>query len=278
MGEPAIRAKGILAMKTTTVILILCSMALCMTSSTFARSSDAEAIVVKGDVVATPPQKANAQQVQNGSTVEVGSTIKTGTSSDVLLSAFPGSAIRVLERNEVILKESDLEQRGETILGRKAVLDLRRGSVQVALEKRDGGPVEFTVTTPQCVAAARGTVFETSTEGGATKTVVLDGTVVLPTGNANAASDGKQVADGKEVVLAVGPGQKGIIRKTPEGVVQEGPYPATEAELKSLKEFVELAAAEGLILPPVGELMPPNNFNVLPPVFPPVVTDTPLSN
>ena len=272
--------------KLIAIATAVCIFGLGSASQAFARSTAAEAIIVKGDVLAKLPEESNAQPLQKGSTVEVGSTITTGDSSGLLMSAFPGSAIRVLESNEIILKEADLEKRGETVLGRKAVLDLRRGAVQVALEKREDGPVDFTVTTPQCVAAARGTVFETSSDGDATTTIVLEGSVALPSRWKGEVSDGKEILDGKEMldgkelVFAVGPGQKGIVRFTPSGPEWEGPFAATAGELARLREFVEIAAAEGLIVPPVGEKLPPiGSLNLVPQVLPPIITqDEPLSN
>ena len=182
------------------------------------------------------------------------------------MSAFPGSAVRVMEDNEVILKEADLRKRGQTIIGRKVVLNLRKGTVMVAIDKPENGKIDFSINTPQCVAAARGTVFSTSTVNDATKTVVLFGLVAC-TG---------EVIDGKQEVL-VSSGMKVIIGSGKDGILPGEPVPATEEELKELMEFLEEAAAEGLVaLDPVGS-GPPGVFPLLPPQnlnLPPILTET----
>ncbi len=228
-----------------------------------AAPTEAEAIVVKGNVTALAEGAVEPQLVQRGSTVGVGSLVRTAKRSDVLMSAFPGSAVRIMEDNEVILKEADLRKRGETIIGRKVVLNLRRGTVMVAIDKPEKGKIDFSINTPQCVAAARGTVFSTSTVNGVTKTVVLYGLVVCA---------GKGI-DERQIV-SVPPGLKVNIGSDKDGMLPGEPVPATEEELKALMEFLEEAASKGLVtLAPVGsgppELLPLQDLNL-----PPVLTET----
>ncbi len=228
-----------------------------------AAPTKAEAIVVKGDVTALAVGAVQPQLVQQGSSVGVGSMIRTAKRSDVLMSAFPGSAVRVMEDNEVILKEADLRKRGETIIGRKVVLNLRKGTVMVAIDKPENGKIDFSINTPQCVAAARGTVFSTSTENGITKTVVLFGLVVC-----------KGEGIGGRQIVSVPPGLKVNIGSDKDGMLPGEPVPATEEELKELMEFMEEAAAKGLVaLAPVGSapaaIMPLPDLNL-----PPILTET----
>jgi hypothetical protein len=237
-----------------------------------AAPTKAEAIVVKGDVTAMAVGAVEPQLVQRGSTVGAGSTIRTAIKSDVLMSAFPGSAVRVMEDNEVILKEADLRKRGETVIGRKVVLNLRRGKVMVAIDKPEKGNIDFTINTPQCVAAARGTVFSTSAEPGFTKTVVLDGVVDM-IGEGSGGKEAVPVPLGTKVTAEWGKGK--------DGVLLYGPVPATEEELKELMDFLKEAAEKGLVkMPAIGAPPAPlplqlQYFNAPPNI--PEVLDQPVS-
>jgi hypothetical protein len=109
---------------------------------------------VKGDVKSGPPAAPALPQVQQGSNIHVGHAIKTAVVSELLMSPFQGSAVRVLEQSSVILEQADLQKSGERVIGRKAVLELKKGPVQVIVDPRQKANVK--ITTPQCVAAARG--------------------------------------------------------------------------------------------------------------------------
>lgn len=54
----------------------------------------------------------------------------------------------------MILEQADLQKSGERVIGRKAVLELKKGPVQVIVDPRT--KADFKINTPQCVAAARG--------------------------------------------------------------------------------------------------------------------------
>ena len=207
--------------------------------------TEAEVIVVKGTVTTVAPSANQPISVARGQGISVGSRIDTGDKSDLLMSPFPSSAVRVLENNSVVLTETDLEKSGETILGRKAKLQLHKGTVQVALEKLPGSTVDFKVTTPQCVAAARGTVFSTTTFKDYTTTIVAEGIVGMPWVD----------KDGKIHDVEVKAGMKLTLQETPDGLVQIGPEKASDAEIKALIDFVKESMALGLLsLPPIGEL------------------------
>jgi len=205
------------------------------TPSAFATASQATVVAVRGSVTSAPSPSAAFAPVVKGNAITVGSAIKTADASELLMSPFQGSAIRVLEESSLVLSESDLQKSGETVLGRKAVLDLHRGSVQVALDKRPGGPVDLKVGTPQCVAAARGTVFQTSTSGHCeTQIIVLRGEVLVSWTDANQLKH-------EEVVK---PGMKRTIScKRVESIYET----ATAAELASLAAFENEAASAGLV-------------------------------
>ena len=111
-------------------------------------------MAVKGDVKSGPPADPELPRVQQGNNIHVGHAIKTAEVSELLMSPFQGSAVRVLEKSSVILQQLDLEKSGERVIGRKAVLELKKGPLQVVVDPRQKADVK--ITTPQCVAAARG--------------------------------------------------------------------------------------------------------------------------
>src|SRR5438067_12645176 len=147
-------------------------------SSANAATTEAKAVAVKGSVKSGPPAAPELPQVQQGSNIRVGHAIKTAEVSELLMSPFQGSAVRVLEKSSVILQEADLQKSGEKVIGRKAVLELKKGTGQVIVDPR-GPKDDFKISTPQCVAAARGTVYQTAVvDKETTVTVVLRGEVV----------------------------------------------------------------------------------------------------
>lgn len=214
-------------------MIMLCALS---APSAFATASQATVVAVRGSVTSAPSTNAGFAPVVKGNAITVGSAIKTAAASELLMSPFQGSAIRVLEESSLVLSESDLQKSGETVLGRKAVLDLHRGSAQVALDKGPGGPVDFKIGTPQCVAAARGTVFQTSASGHCeTQIIVLRGEVIVSWTDANRLKH-------EEVVK---PGMKRTIscKRDFESIYET----ATAAELASLTAFGNEAASAGLV-------------------------------
>ena len=205
-------------------------------SSCFAVVTEARVVVVNGTVSCKRSVTAEPEPVTKGKSVTVGSTIQTEVKSDLLMSPVPGSAVRILENNSVVLSEADLQKKGESIIGRKAKLQLNRGTVQVGLDKI-GQTTDFKITTPQCVAAARGTVFATTVVKGATTTVVREGVVVIPW------KDRK----GKAHTVNVTANMKLVIKEGANGLEQVGPVRATKAELSALDDFVFYSAGWRLL-------------------------------
>jgi hypothetical protein len=136
-------------------ILALCGVIVGFSlAQAFAAATDAKAMAVKGSVKSGPPAAPELPQVQQGNNIHVGHAIKTAEVSELLMSPFQGSAVRVLEKSSVILEQADLEKSGEKVIGRKAVLELKKGTGQVIVDPRQKADIK--ITTPQCVAAARG--------------------------------------------------------------------------------------------------------------------------
>jgi hypothetical protein len=217
-------------------------------SSTSATTTEAKAVAVKGSVKSGPPAAPELPKVQQGSNIHVGHAIKTAEVSELLMSPFQGSAVRVLEKSSVILEQADLQKSGEKVIGRKAVLELKKGPVQVIIDPK--AKADFKISTPQCVAAARGTVYQTSAvDKETTVTIVLRGEVVVTCEDSKGRHDTvvkagmklttrKRHAGGKEVLGPGGPGP-GDCESTLE--------PASKAELEGLAELEKEALERGLV-------------------------------
>jgi FecR protein len=217
-------------------------------SSASATTTEAKAVAVKGDVKSGPPAAPALPQVQQGSNIRVGHAIKTAEVSELLMSPFQGSAVRVLEKSSVILEQADLQKSGERVIGRKAVLELKKGPVQVIVDPKT--KADFKISTPQCVAAARGTVYQTSAvDKETTVTIVLRGEVVVTCEDSKGRHETvvkagmklttrKKREGGKEVL---GPGEPG------PGDCVSILEPASKAELEGLAELEKEAVQRGLV-------------------------------
>jgi hypothetical protein len=217
-------------------------------SSTSATPTEAKAVAVKGSVKSGPPAAPQLPQVQQGSNIHVGHAIKTAEVSELLMSPFQGSAVRVLEKSSVVLEEADLQKSGERVIGRKAVLELKKGPVQVIVDPKT--KADFKISTPQCVAAARGTVYQTSAvDKETTVTIVLRGEVIVTCEDSKGRHETvvkagmklttrKKREGGKEVL---GPGEPG------PGDCVSILEPASKAELEGLAELEKEALERGLV-------------------------------
>jgi len=227
-------------------------------------------MAVKGDVKSGPPAAPALPQVQQGSNIRVGHEIKTAEISELLMSPFQGSAVRVLEKSSVILQEADLQKSGEKVIGRKAVLELKKGPVQVIVDPRQKADVK--ITTPQCVAAARGTVYQTAVvDKETTVTIVLRGEVVVTCEDSKGRHETvvkagmklttrKRREGGKEILGPHGPGPGDC-----DSVLEQ----ATKAELAGLAELEKMVGAEPTaavpfptdIQTPIEELLNPKDIS-----------------
>ncbi len=156
-------------------VALLASLAL----SARASVTEARVVVVKGTVTTTAPASSQEQPAVRNAEISVGSSIGTAQKSSILMEPTPGSAVMVLEQSKVVLTADDLKKTGETIIGRKTFLNLSQGKVQAALAHPQNGGVDFKIKTPQCVAAARGTVYSVTTNGNSTTILVGQGSVVV---------------------------------------------------------------------------------------------------
>ena len=109
----------------------------------------------------------------------MGTTIRTGANGVALVLTVPGAAIRVESKSEIVLNELEFEKAGGKIVKRKAALDLKSGTISALIEKNDPETTNFTIKTPQGVAAARGTFFAVSVDEGKSLIAVKEGKVGL---------------------------------------------------------------------------------------------------
>jgi hypothetical protein len=236
----------------------------------FAAPTDAKAMAVKGDVKSGPPAAPTLPQVQKGNNIHVGHAIKTAEVSELLMSPFQGSAVRVLEKSSVVLEEADLEKSGEKVIGRKAVLELKKGTGQVVVDPRQKADIK--ITTPQCVAAARGTVYQTAVvDKETTVTIVLRGEVVVTCEDSKGRHETvvkagmklitrKRLEGGKEVLGPGGPGPGDC-----ESILE----PATKAELAGLADLENIVGGPTTaanpfptdIQTPIEELLNPKDIS-----------------
>lgn len=228
-------------------------------------------MAVKGDVKSGPPAAPALPQVQQGSNIRVGHAIKTAEVSELLMSPFQGSAVRVLEKSSVILQEADLQKSGEKVIGRKAVLELKKGPVQVIVDPKM--KADFKISTPQCVAAARGTVYQTAVvDKETTVTIVLRGEVVVTCEDSKGRHETvvkagmklttrkKRSEGGKEILGPHEPGPGDCV-----SVLE----PANKAELAGLAELEKMVGAEPTaavpfptdIQTPIEELLNPKDIS-----------------
>ncbi len=204
--------------KFTAAIALLASLQL----SAHAKITEARVMVVKGSVTATDPATAAEMKPVRDSEIQVGSTIGTAGKSSVLMEPNPGSAVLVLEKSNVRLSEDDLKQKGETIIGRKTVLTMSNGKVQAALAHPQGSSIDFKVRTPECVAAARGTVFQVYSANGSTIATCAQASLFITW---------KGAPNGGITVPA------GYALTVNADGTYSGPYPASQIDLDSLKTF-----------------------------------------
>ncbi|MDD2707669.1 MAG: FecR family protein [Verrucomicrobiae bacterium] len=107
----------------------------------------------------------------------MGSTVKTGADGEVVLVTMPGMAVRLGADARLVISELDFQKGEGKIVKRKTALDLQSGTLSALIEKHDPKNTDFTVKTPQGVAAARGTFFAVTVDEGNAFVAVKEGQV-----------------------------------------------------------------------------------------------------
>lgn len=155
---------------------------------------------VDGNARILVPGETEFRPLREGEAIPAGSSLMTTGSGTAVVSPAPGVAVRVLPNS--ILRVNAAEGRGTTP---KVRLDLREGGVINMISKAKYEQVDYQVTTPQGVCAARGTVFAVFVSGGRVLVLGAHGASVF---------NGQPVAAGRAV--AFGPGGGSIPAGSPE--------------------------------------------------------------
>lgn len=178
---------------------------------------------VDGNARILVPGENQFRPLREGEAIPAGSSLMTTGSGTAVVSPAPGVAVRVLPNS--ILRVNAAEGQGSTPRVR---LDLKEGGVINMISKAKYEQVDYQVTTPQGVCAARGTVFAVFVSGGKVLVLGAHGASVF---------NGQPVAAGRAV--AFGPGGGSITPGSPEF------QNLLNLTLSSLKQ----AALQGLIPP-----------------------------
>ncbi|MEM6822930.1 MAG: FecR domain-containing protein [Verrucomicrobiota bacterium] len=119
---------------------------------------------VNGNVRIMRPGQTQSVPLTPGEQVPVGSFLFTQRDSTATLSPVPGIATKITPGSTLRVKELDITPGARP----KVSYELKKGSVLSALGTFDGKQVDYKITTPQGIVAARGTVIGTTTQGGQT--------------------------------------------------------------------------------------------------------------
>ncbi|MGB2599056.1 MAG: FecR domain-containing protein [Candidatus Omnitrophota bacterium] len=147
------------------LIFILC-VGFLTGAASFASASDGTVMVVSyaGDVKITPAGSARAVACKPEMILGAGDHIKTGAESylEVAFERAKDNVVRIEEKSDVIMKLTDEER-----------IELINGEVFAVLSKLERGE-EFKIKTPTAVCGARGTGWNTKTDGKVTDVSVFD--------------------------------------------------------------------------------------------------------
>jgi hypothetical protein len=91
----------------------------------------------------------------------VGTVVKTNDSGIARIDIFPGGKVVVMPNSTATIEADKVTQQGDTISGRSGEIDLQDGEVKSLLSHRGAytSPIDFSIKTPTCVAAAKGTKY-----------------------------------------------------------------------------------------------------------------------
>ncbi|MDX6766206.1 MAG: FecR domain-containing protein [Candidatus Methylacidiphilales bacterium] len=123
--------------------------------------SGAVASNVEGTTRILVPGESTFRPLRAGESIPAGSSLMTAESGSAVVSPAPGVALRLLPNS--ILRVDAAEGDGKTP---KVRLNLKEGGVINIISKAKYNQVDYQITTPQGVCAARGTVFGIFVSGG----------------------------------------------------------------------------------------------------------------
>jgi hypothetical protein len=164
--------------------------------------------------------------------VPVGTIVKTTSDGVAKVDIFPGGRMLVLPGSSFKVASLSVQTAGDTIAKRQGRIDLDAGTLKVLLSHKgeNSSPIDFSIKTPNGVAAAKGTKYVDCYVGGVTYVQVIDGTVYV-----------KGTVNG----ILVYPGQ--IAEITPEGLVKLVAFASLPPGVQiSLSQAVQITATDGL--------------------------------
>jgi hypothetical protein len=163
-------------------------------------------------------------RLKPGDVIPPGAQIRTGPNSKVIATPFPGVAIQIQQNTSFgVPVSSIIRQNGSA--KRQFEGYLTKGGVLSAIKGIPPEDIDFKIRTPQGVAAARGTVYATYTDGNRTLVVTEEGSIILFT------------PDGT-ITITVETGNKAIITRNENGEYTQEEYGAGSEELQLLEDFL----------------------------------------
>lgn len=156
------------------------------------QGESAVASEITGSVKILVPGAAAFRPLAPGESIPAGSSLMTGANGSATVSPVPGTALRVLPNTTLRVQESQAASGTPRVR-----LDLREGGVVNIISRQNFRQVDYQVTTPQGVCAARGTVFAIFASGG--RVLVLGAHGV-------AAFNGQPVGSGRAFGFGTGAG------------------------------------------------------------------------
>jgi hypothetical protein len=157
----------------------ICVIAAGVAGSASAGDVPARVSSAKGEVSYAEPGSSKFKPLAAGGELPAGSTVRTGAGAEAVIVLVPGAAVRIAESSDVTLKEmavagADADAQSAK---RKALLSLKDGTVSALIDPKRSKETDFKIQTPQGVAAARGTFYAVTVEGGKTYVGVKRGKV-----------------------------------------------------------------------------------------------------
>ncbi len=150
----------------------------------------ATVIFAKGEVT------RNNEQLKRDDKVYLFELIKTGDNGFASLQFASGSVVNLQPKTHAKVERINCLETDDSCL---IVLDSAQGEVSSDVNRRDGQPTEFTITTPYASAAVRGTLFEMNAVDTQLLVGVTEGEVVL-----NSASTDVPVEQGFGTIATAG--------------------------------------------------------------------------
>jgi hypothetical protein len=170
-------------MQLKSIVAVL--LAACVTGTSHAAEVSGRVIGLRGEAQIIMPGSTAPVPLQKGQLVPAGAQVVTGDKGRVILGLLPGAATILSPNTTLAVRRLSLERTGDAVAKRDVQLELqsKTGSAISFLKKMDGAS-DFSVKTPFGVAAARGTVWKTTS----TRVITVSGQVTVTLNNGDQVS------------------------------------------------------------------------------------------